>query len=32
MAALSKNAGEPVSVTGDMNGNTITVSKISIKK
>jgi hypothetical protein len=32
MAALSKDAGEPVSVTGDMNGNTITVSKISIKK
>ena len=32
MADLAKDAGQPVSVTGDMSGNTITVSKISMKK
>lgn len=31
LPALMKNAGEPVSVTGDVNGDTITVSKVSMK-
>jgi len=32
MAALMKEAGESVSLTGDVNGNTITVSKVAMAK
>ncbi len=32
LPALMKNAGEPVTVTGDVNGDTITVSKVSMTK
>jgi hypothetical protein len=32
MAALMKNAGESVSLTGDVNGDTITVSKLMMMK
>jgi len=32
MAALMKEAGEPVSLTGDVNGDTITVSKVMMSK
>lgn len=32
MAALMKEAGDSVSVTGDVNGDTITVSKVAMMK
>jgi hypothetical protein len=32
LAALTQHAGETVSVTGDVKGDTITVSKVSAKK
>jgi len=32
LAALTEHAGEAVSVTGDVQGDTITVSKVSAKK
>jgi hypothetical protein len=32
LAALSKDAGENVKVTGNVNGDTITVSKIAVNK
>src|ERR1700724_1970608 len=32
LAALTEHAGETVSVTGDVQGDTITVSKVSAKK
>lgn len=32
LAALQKDAGESVSVTGDVNGDTITVKKVAIAK
>lgn len=32
LAALMKNAGEPVRLTGDVNGDTITVSKVAMTK
>ena len=32
LAALTKYAGETVSVTGDVKGDAITVSKVSAKK
>lgn len=32
LAALMKNAGESVSLTGDVNGDTITVSKVMMMK
>ena len=32
MAALMKEAGESVSLTGDVNGDTITVSKVAMMK
>ena len=32
LAALTQHAGETVSVTGDVKGDTITVSKVSVKK
>ena len=32
LAALTDHAGETVSVTGDVKGDTITVSKVSAKK
>ncbi len=32
LAALAQHAGETVSVTGDVKGDTITVSKVSVKK
>ena len=31
-ADLAKGAGNPVTVTGDMNGNTITVTKVALNK
>lgn len=32
LAALQKDAGESVSVTGDVNGDTITVKKVAMAK
>jgi hypothetical protein len=32
LVALTEHAGQTVSVTGDVNGDTITVSKVSAKK
>jgi hypothetical protein len=32
LAALAKEAGEPVQLTGDVNGDTITVSKVAMAK
>ena len=32
LAALTEHAGENVSLTGDVQGDTITVSKVSAKK
>ena len=32
LAALQKQAGEPVSVTGDVSGDTISVSKVAMDK
>lgn len=32
IAALQKDAGESVSVTGDVNGDTITVKKVAMAK
>lgn len=32
LADLAKNAGEAVSLTGDVNGQTITVTKVMMKK
>jgi hypothetical protein len=32
MASLMKDAGESVSLTGDVNGDTITVSKVTMMK
>jgi hypothetical protein len=32
MAAVMKDAGESVSLTGDVNGDTITVSKVMMAK
>jgi hypothetical protein len=32
LVTLNEHAGEPVSITGNIEGDTITVSKVSVKK